>query len=455
MTKDYNASVKRTRIAVILTCTVLVLGICIFALATYLGSRGIEPEDEIRAAIESGESSGDTVTAQLKDFGIRGFQAQKLKLIEQYFDAYYYKELPSVSELARDTALMFLDYYYDEIDLNDNTAVTDAICTCYVTVIGDPYAYYFTEEEYSDYLSDMSGDESSVGIGVYVELDYVKNTVKVTSVFPDSAAEEAGILPGDYIIGVDGQLAEDVGVNEMTALIAGEVGTEVSLTVKRGDDVLTIVATRRELSDVTVLYELDENKIGYILVSQFKENTPEQFYEAIDYMTENGAVGIVFDMRNNPGGLLDAVVAMIDYIAPDGNRIASYQIGTDSKTVFTAEDGHSVNLPIAVLCNGNTASAGELFTAAMRDYGKSGVLNTVIVGETTYKKGIMQSSFSLFDGSAIKLTIAFYNPPSDVNYDGFGVEPDVRITNDGETDDQLNAAKEAIINMIKDASVAM
>ena len=241
----------------------------------------------------------------------------------------------------------------------------------------------------------------------------------------------------------------------MTALIAGEVGTEVSLTVKRGDDVLTIVATRRELSDVTVLYELDENKIGYILVSQFKENTPEQFYEAIDYMTENGAVGIVFDMRNNPGGLLDAVVAMIDYIAPDGNRIASYQIGTDSKTVFTAEDGHSVNLPIAVLCNGNTASAGELFTAAMRDYGKSGVLNTVIVGETTYKKGIMQSSFSLFDGSAIKLTIAFYNPPSDVNYDGFGVEPDVRITNDGETDDQLNAAKEAIINMIKDASVAM
>ncbi len=455
MTKDYNASVKRTRIAVVLTCIILVLGICVFALVTYLGSMGVASEEDIRAAIDAGESDGTTVTAHLKDLGIRGFTAQKLKLIEQYFDAYYYKELADVRELAESTALLFLEYFYDEIDLKNKTAVTDAICSCYVAAVGDPYAYYFTEREYEAFMSDMSGDENSVGIGVYVELDYVGNTVKVTSVFPDSAAEAAGILQGDYIIGIDGSMAEDIGVNEMMDLVSGEIGTEVRITVKRGDETLELVATRSELSDITVSYELDESKIGYIRVLQFKENTPEQFYKAVDHMTENGAVGIVFDMRSNPGGLLDAVIAMIDYIVPDGNRIASYQIGTDSKTVFTANDGHSVDLPIAVLCNGNTASAGELFTAAMRDYGKSGILKTEIVGETTYKKGIMQSTFTLFDGSAVKLTVAFYNPPSDVNYDGEGVVPTVPVTNDGQADDQLAAAKAEIIKMIESASVPM
>ena len=169
----------------------------------------------------------------------------------------------------------------------------------------------------------------------------------------------------------------------------------------------------------------------------------------MDYCEANGAVALVIDVRYNPGGLLSSVVSVIDYLTPDadGRRIASFT-QSGQEYVYYTSDGHSVDLPIAVICNEGTASAGELFTAAMRDYGKDGVLDTVIVGTTTYGKGVVQSSYTLYDSSGITYTIGYYNPPSDVNFDGIGVIPEVEAKEVEGKDAPLDTATKEVLKLI-------
>jgi carboxyl-terminal processing protease len=287
----------------------------------------------------------------------------------------------------------------------------------------------------------MSG--SFVGIGITVQYNERDGIMLVMSVMEESAAEEAGLLAGDKIVAIDGKSLSELGYEGAVSAIRGEIGTDVTVSVERGTERLDLTATRRQITEKTVTYSIDEKKIGYIKLTGFKSNTAEQFRDAIDTVEESGCVGIVFDLRNNPGGYLNAVVDVIDYLVPDGTRIASYN-DRDGESVFTADDGHEINLPIAVIFNQATASAGELFSAAMRDYGEMGILDTVSVGVTTYAKGVMQSTVSFMDGSTLTLTIAYYNPPSDVNYDGVGVIPDIEVTDSETWDAQLEAAYSAI-----------
>ena len=448
---------SETQLWVIITSVMLVIVILIgatFYLAGQGSFRGESLEKDLIAEKVNAYDGGHTWVADaLYDLGF-AINKQKVKNVELAFQQYYYKELPDTTTLTVTTATLFLNNFYDNIASDNRDLTTTYILKCYVAAVGDPYSSYYTAEEFEAFLGSMSGSETKTGIGVMLEANYQENTMKITTVLPGSAAEAAGIKSGDYIVAIDGVRVSEVGIDNAMTLVAGEVGTTVDITVLRDGAEITLTATRIQLSDVTVVSEMLDGNIGYVQVIQFKETTPAQFKEAIDKLESDGAVGLIFDMRGNPGGVLEAVVDMIDYIVPDGHRIASYTIGQTSTTVYTSDDGHSVNLPIVVLCNGGTASAGELFTAAMSDFADWGIIDACLVGEQTYGKGVMQSTFKINGGEGLKITLAFYNPPCDINYDGVGVldvsKPnhifEVNLT---EEDTQLNTAITEILKLIE------
>ena len=360
------------------------------------------------------------------------FDRVKFSTYEAYVALYYnYAEMPETKGHAAATAQSFLDEYYDEIDTSDKTAVTDALLSCYVSTLGDPYAIYRVAEATDDYHTDMSGKFG--GIGVMIEYDHVEETLMVNLVYPGSPAEQVGVEVGDYIVGVDGKRVSEIGYLNAVNYVRGEIGTTVNLTLLRGDIEIVVSPVRAEVEEINVDYDIDEeNNIGYVKIVSFKGNTFEQFKEAIDALETASVSGIVFDLRDNPGGYLDSVVDVISYLIPSGNTIVSYQYkGSPITTRKSTDDGdtdHTVNIPMVVIANEYTASAGEIFTAAIRDYRNEGMLNATIVGTTTFKKGIMQSSIEYKpDRSTITMTIAYYNPPCGTNYHGVGVSPDVHV----------------------------
>lgn len=386
------------------------------------------------------------VAGNLGDYDVPDFNASKFKAVECVYRDYYVHDLPDAKALAELTASLYFENFHEKIDTADKTAVTDALLTCYVYAIGDRYSHYRTAAEYESYDQSMSGE--FYGIGITVTHNRVENTVTVSEVFPDGAAAEAGINVGDLIIGVDGFLLSDIGYDALIDKIRGENNTRVTIKVLRGGAELSFEATRRKVIDKSVTYSIDENKIGYVKITSFKANTGEMFIEAIDYLTEMGARGIVYDLRSNPGGYLSAVLETLSYIAPEGTTLVSFSNGYANPHKDRTED--SLSLPSVVLCNENTASAGELFVAAMRDFDEIyGYFEVVTVGEQTYGKGVMQNTYRLSDNSTVTLTVAFYNPPSGENYDGEGIEPDRKVADSELGDLQLDTAYTEINLLIK------
>ena len=444
----YASPLGKLRIAVIICCLILIIGIFGYA---YLSDKSISvvDKDDILSNIEKlgTEDYGfNYVSAYVKKYGVGNVNTYKLNAIEDQLEKTFYKPLPEERVLAMDTCLLFVEYYYDEIDLDNKTQVTDAILKCMFASIGDPYAYYRTTEEFMEFINSLQGGDEFVGISVMMN----QETLEILMVYEESGAAEAGIMPGDVIYGVEDKTVDDTPTDELLNLIKGEPDTTVKVTVKRSDELIEFTVTRRTLTEKSVYYRMQDDLIGYVQITQFLNDTPAQFETAIDYCIENGAVALVIDVRYNPGGLLDSVVSVIDYLAPDGEarRIGSY---TESgvEHVYYTNDGHSVDLPIAVICNENTASAGELFTAAMRDYGDEGVLNTVIVGTTTYGKGIAQNSYTVYDASGITFTIGYFNPPCDINFNGVGVTPDYEVKEVQGADAPYETAKDKVLEFTK------
>lgn len=436
----------KLRWVVAICCVILILGIIGYAYLIDKNDSVIE-KNEILEKVETlgGEDYGYTyISSYVKKYGIENVNTYKLNNVESYLEANYYKALPEERELAKSVALLFVEHYYDNIDLNDKDTVTDAVLYCLFASIGDPYAYYRSAKEFEEYVGSLEGGEEFVGIGVLMNQD----TLEVLMVYPDSGAKEAGIMPRDVIVGVDGKSASTVTNEELLDMIKGEVGSTVKVTVSRGGELIEFDVVRKVLTERSVLYDINDEKIGYIQITQFLKDTPTQFKEAVDYCEDMGAVALVIDVRYNPGGLLNSVVDVIDYLTPDlpTRRIASYT-ESGQEYVFYTDDGHSVDLPIAVICNSGTASAGELFTAAMRDYGEENLLKTVIIGETTYGKGVAQNSYKLYDKSGITYTIGYFNPPSDVNFDGVGVIPDLEVKEESTKDAPLEKAYEKVLEL--------
>ena len=380
-----------------------------------------------------------TVHAYLRAFGMPIYDSQKFMYLESAFQTYYnYKDgLGSTEEHAKKTAELYLENYYDEIKKTEIVRITDSMLYCYVAALDDPYAVYRPPVEADEYTEHMSG--SFGGIGVGVEYDHDEQTILVKTVYIDSPAEKAGIEVGDYIHAVDGVTIEEIGYRDALEHVRGPIGTEVELTLLRGDKLVTVVCTREKVDEISVNYTVDEEKnIGVVRIVSFKDNTIDQFKTAMDALEEKKVSGIVFDLRGNPGGYLHSVADVISYMIPTGNIVVSYQYKGHLKSeLYSEDDGvdnsgkpidKTLELPIVVICDEHTASAGEIFTAAVRDYRDMGLLNAKIVGTTTYKKGIMQNTYPYSpDGSSVTFTVAYYNPPSGVNYHEIGVVPDVTV----------------------------
>ncbi|MBQ8719755.1 MAG: PDZ domain-containing protein [Clostridia bacterium] len=397
--------------------------------------------EEILANMEERDGGFSSVHEYLDDWGIRGFSSMKMSGVELAYKNYYYKDLPAPKEFAKSVAMLYLDNCLESTDPADSTAVTDALISCFVAATEDRYAAYRTASEYSDYVTDMSG--SFVGIGITVQ--YIEEEIVIIKIIDDSPAEEAGIQVGDIVLAVDGVSVREAGYDASINSIRGEEGTAVTLTLDRDGEAVTVVATRRPVVEPTVEYELNDG-VGYILITSFKDNTAEQFIAAVDYMEKNGAKGLIFDLRTNTGGYLSAVGKMVGYLVPEGTVIASFS--NDYAPDLVAEGSHTLSLPCVILTNEYTASASELFTAALLDYEKMGLIECTTVGKTTYGKGVMQSTLTFTDKSALTLTVAYYNSPLGKNHDGVGLTPDVEAEYSPEHDGQLEAAYTEIAKLI-------
>ena len=374
------------------------------------------------------------------------FDREKFRQVERLVDLRSVYDYSDKESLAEAMMSCYRETFAEKIDTADPSAVTDALLVSFITALGDPYAYYRTAEEYEEYNTDMSGQ--FFGIGVTVRYNAQEETVRVVEVFEDSPAEAAGILVGDYLIGVDGESLQDLGYENMIRRIRGEKDTAVQILLRRGDEEFIVSPVRGPVLEKNVSYEI-KDRIGYIRISAFKEVTAGQFAEAFAACKAAGVSGVIFDLRNNPGGYLDSVVEIISYLIPDGVQVVSFgdyaaPLLSDDKT----EGDETLDVPCVVLCNEQTASAGELFTSAVRDFATEefSYLSATVVGATTFGKGIMQTTYTFADRSALTLTVAFYNPPSGVNYHGIGIVPDVQIEDDPETeaDEQLDRAYEIL-----------
>lgn len=310
---------------------------------------------------------------------------------------------------------------YDEKYLYevDSDTLDEALTRMYILSSGDKYASYYTAEEWAASTSSSAGN--SVGIGVYV-VQSASGDIEVTHVMSGSPAMNAGILAGDIITAVDGHRVSEVGYADAVNYVRGEVGSVVSIEILRDGAVKTIAVTRGTYTTETVISEVIEEggkKYGYIRIIEFMQVTVSQFKNAVNTMIEDGVEGFIFDVRDNPGGELAAICEILDFLLPKGP--IAHIIGADGEERQVYQSGASeIDLPMTVLVNGNTASAAELFTSALKDYDKA-----EIIGTRTYGKGCGQEGFYLTDGSVVFITSFFYNPPFSDNYDGIGITPDI------------------------------
>lgn len=313
-----------------------------------------------------------------------------------------------------------LDGHY--LGEQDKAAQLDAMLRAYVAADGDRYGCYYSAEENAAENDSRAG--KGVGIGVTITEAPDKQGLLVLWVSEGSPAESAGILPGDILVTADGQSYSTLGYEGFLDIIRGEIGSRLTVGFFRGGESLQLIEkqlTRSAYVASSVAYGLvAEGKMGLVRILSFDEPTPGQFASAVASLREQGAEALIFDVRNDPGGLLSSVVEILDTLLPAGTICTTR--GVSGEKVYSS-NANVIDLPMAVLCNENTASAAELFTAALRDYEKA-----VTVGTTTYGKGVAQSTFTLSDGSAVKMTTSYYDPPCGINYDGVGITPDLEVT---------------------------
>lgn len=391
---------------------------CLVTVGTSLGiymfgRRAIDNQVQIQA--EQGSPAGETKMAG-SDAALDLNQVnQKLKQLEKLVDEMYLFD--DKKDAAKEEAGIYKGYLYG---------------------LNDPYAAYYTREELDSFNEDTTGTYS--GIGAMVSQNVKTGISTIIRVYKDTPAEEAGILPGDVIFSVDGTEVTGMDLSLIVNnYVKGEVDTKVQITVFREaeNEYKDFTVTRRKLDVQTVETELMDGKIGYISVSEFDTVTASQFQNGIDGLLKQGAEKLIVDLRNNPGGELKAVSAMMDYVLPDGKTMVTISDKNGTKQVMTSGDGHELDLPIAILVNGNSASASEVFTGAMKDHGMA-----VVVGTNTFGKGIVQTVVPLSDGSAVKLTTAHYYTPDGTDIHGKGIAPDKEVELDEEAATMVVIPKE-------------
>lgn len=331
-----------------------------------------------------------------------------------------------------DEIVALLDEVY--VDGYDTDKLGDYLAQAAVAATGDRWSYYVSAEDYDAFVE--SNENAYVGIGVTVESsDDLTDGVQITKVTPNSPAEEAGIEADDRIYAVEGETVESLGLDETKNRIRGEEGTEVTLTILRGEKKFDVTVKRASVEVEVVKYSMLDGSIGYIKINNFEANSADRTIEAIDTLREQGAKALVFDLRFNPGGRKDELVRVLDDLLPEGPLFRSVDYKGNESVDYS--DADCVELPMAVLVNGDSYSAAEFFAAALQEYDWATVVGTKTCGKANY-----QQTFRLSDGSAVAVSTGHYQTPHGVTLADVGVTPDEIVEVDNKT--YLELYKEAV-----------
>lgn len=390
------------------------LAICAVVIAAAVKKGYIRPDTDGSIYIQSETYDGN--------IGIGTEAEQKLNLIDQTLK----------------------DFYFDDID---DSKVLDNIYKAYVNAYGDKYTVYYTADEYAKIQESSNGAYYGIGVVVRKNDD---GTILVVEPYDGAPGKEAGMRKNDVIVTVNGESVADQDLNSVVAKIKGDEGTTVNIGIRRdgSDDITELTVTRRKVEIKTVAYEMLDDSVGLITISEFDKVTAQQFKEAYAQLETMGMKGLVIDIRSNPGGLLNVVVDMLDEILPDG-LIVYTEDKYGNRQEYNGSNPDVIDVPLAVLVNGESASASEIFAGAVQDYGAG-----TIIGTQTFGKGIVQTIRRMSDGSAIKYTMAKYFTPKGQDIHGHGVTPDIveelsdefnNLTEyDASKDNQLQKAIEVI-----------
>ena len=334
-------------------------------------------------------------------------------------------------------------YYYEDVSREE---LADGVLYGLMETVGDPYTCYYSVEEMEELTADIEGIFH--GIGAYLEMDYDKGYAKISGIIDGTPASQSDIKVGDYVVEVDGVDTYEMTLTDVVSMIRGDAGTQVTLTLNRDGAEMDVTVTRQNIETPTVQYELLENDIAYITVTEFDDVTTAQFKEALAQMETDAAKGLILDVRGNPGGNLSTVVEMCELMLPKG-MIVYTEDKYGQRNEYKCDGENEFELPLVVLIDGSSASASEILAGAIKDY-KLGTL----VGTTTYGKGVVQKIFAYEDGSAAKITVSKYYTPNGYNIHGVGIAPDVEVPFDADlyleedVDNQLQKAIEIITEEI-------
>ncbi len=390
--------------------TLFVTAIC------YLGIR-------VQKAVER----EDDEVALDADSAVNASALKKLQALEKTIDTYYYLEEVTDEELQ------------------------DGLYRGLLEALGDPYSEYYSAEELESLMEQTEG--IYYGIGAYVSLDADTGLPKISGTIEGSPAEEADLRANDLIYEVDGESTYGLSLTDAVAMIKGPENTEVTLTIVRENetDYLHFTITRQKVESPTVELTMLENGMAHITITEFDEVSIDQFADALATARGNGMKGLIMDLRDNPGGSLNAVVEMARMILPEG-MIVYTENKAGERSEYTCDGKRELEVPLVVLINMNSASASEIMAGAVKDYGIG-----TLVGTTSFGKGIVQQIMPFRDGSAVKLTISAYYTPAGNNIHGIGIEPDVECEFDAEAyygseerpDNQLEKAKEVLLELME------
>ncbi len=310
--------------------------------------------------------------------------------------------------------------YVDELSQEQQNEMIEDIYKGYVAGVGDKYTTYMDSDTYSEFMESTNGQYA--GIGAVVANDKTDNKVTIVNPFPNSPAEKVGLESGDKIVSVEGQDVFGDDIDSCITKLKGKPGTDVTFDVlkKSTNEVETVTATRANIDIPTVSHEMLDNNIGYIRISSFDGVTTDQYLEALGDLQSKNMSSLILDLRDNPGGRLDVVCDIADTLVPEGTIVYTEDRNGTREDLYS--DSNMLGIPLVVLVNEYSASASEVLTCAIKDYGVG-----TIVGEQTYGKGVVQTLFPLRDGSALKVTIAKYYSPNGNSINGIGAEPDVVV----------------------------
>lgn len=335
--------------------------------------------------------------------------------------AWYLRSQPAPSTSKLDALeTLIQDYFIGDVD---KVAIEDAAADAMVNALGDRWSYYIPADQYAAYQEQK--DNAYVGIGVTIA-QLEDGSLDIRQVTVGGPAEEAGVQYGDRIVGVNGQSILEMDLETIKNMIKGEAETTVDLNLMRGDEELTLTVTRRQIKTPVATAKLLDGGIGLVTIANFNSGCFNETKAAVESLREQGAKKIIFDVRNNPGGYVHELVPTLDYLLPEGPLFRTLDYA--GKENVQNSDAAFLDMPMAVLVNGESYSAAEFFAAALKEYDAA-----VVIGEQTCGKGYFQTTYKLPDGSAVGLSIGKYFTPKGVSLAGVGITPDVMVPVDEET----------------------